>query len=153
MGGPLQGLRWQRTVAIEEMKAKPRRAQGGGPFGGPTGAADEPAFGGKPAGERRCGIAQSETEEVRPVHNGCRGDKADGSNSSVSLTRFPIGGGPHVLIRISERWFLFLRGGIQKEVGISLSADGYGSASLNGALGGLMPISAGTAKWVPATIP
>src|SRR5215470_14247207 len=88
MGRPLQGLRGQWTIAIEEMNAKPRRAQGGGPCGGPAGAADEPAFGGKPAGERRCGIAQSETEEVRPVHNGWRPAKADGSNSSVSTMRF-----------------------------------------------------------------
>lgn len=60
-----------------------------------------------------------------------------GSNSSVSLSRFPLGVGPHLLIRIGDRWLLFLRGGIQKEVGISLSADGYGSASLNGSLAGL----------------
>jgi len=60
-----------------------------------------------------------------------------GSNSSVSLSRFPIGGGAHVLIRIGDRTFLFLRGGIQKEFDISLSADGYGSASLEGSLAGL----------------
>lgn len=59
------------------------------------------------------------------------------SVSSISLTRYPIGGGAHVLLRIGDRWFLFLRGGLQKEFGVSLSADGYGSASLNGSLAGL----------------
>ncbi len=60
-----------------------------------------------------------------------------GSNSGISLTRFPAGAGAHALIRIGDRWFLFLRGGIQKELGVSLSADGYGSADLTGSLGGL----------------
>ena len=59
------------------------------------------------------------------------------SNSSISLNRFPIGAAAHAFIRIGDRWFLFLRAGIQKEVGISLSADAYGSASLSGSLGGL----------------
>jgi hypothetical protein len=59
------------------------------------------------------------------------------SNSSISLTRYPIGGGAHVLLRIGDRWFLFLRGGLQKEFGVSLSSDAYGSASLKGSLGGL----------------
>jgi hypothetical protein len=60
-----------------------------------------------------------------------------GSDASVSLTRYPIGGAAHALIRIGDRWFLFLRGGIQKEVGVSLSSDAYGSANLVGSLGGL----------------
>jgi hypothetical protein len=52
-----------------------------------------------------------------------------GSNGHLSLNRFPLGGGAHSLIRLSERWFLFLRGGVQKEVGGSLSGDGDVSGS------------------------
>jgi hypothetical protein len=60
-----------------------------------------------------------------------------GSNGHLSLNRFPLGVGAHSLIRLSERWFLFLRGGIQKEVGGSLSGDGdvSGSQDLTTSLG------------------
>jgi hypothetical protein len=70
---------------------------------------------------------------------GLKYDSVGASNASVSLTRFPLGGGAHALIRISERWFLFLRGGIQKEFGVSLSGSGAasGGASMEGSLGGL----------------
>ena len=62
-----------------------------------------------------------------------------GSNSNLSLTRFPLGVAAHALLRISERWFLLLRGGIQKEYGISISGGGdmSGSADLDGSLGPL----------------
>jgi len=62
-----------------------------------------------------------------------------GSNSNLSLTRFPIGLAAHALLRLSERWFLLLRGGVQKEYGIGLSGGGdvSGSADLDGSLGPL----------------
>jgi len=61
------------------------------------------------------------------------------SNSNLSLTRFPIGVAAHALVRISERWFLLLRGGVQKEYGISISGGGdmSGNIDVDGAVGPL----------------
>jgi hypothetical protein len=63
-------------------------------------------------------------------------DSVGSSGDSVSLTRYPLGLGAHLLLHIDDRWWFILRGGIIKETGISLSADGYGDASLTGSLGG-----------------
>ena len=63
-------------------------------------------------------------------------DSIGTSGNSVSLTRYPLGLGAHVLAQIDDRWWFILRGGIIKETGITLSADGYGDASLSGSLGG-----------------
>jgi hypothetical protein len=70
---------------------------------------------------------------------GLKYDSIGGSNASLSLTRFPIGFAAHALIRLSERWFFLIRGGVQKEYGVSLSGSGgvSGSADLDGSLGGL----------------
>ena len=63
-------------------------------------------------------------------------DSIGDSNSSISLTRYPLGLGAHALFQVDDRWWFILRGGIIKETGISLSAGGYGDASLSGSLGG-----------------
>jgi hypothetical protein len=60
----------------------------------------------------------------------------DSSSGSVSLTRYPLGLGAHLLAHIDDRWWFILRGGIIKEAGVSLSATGYNDASLSGSLGG-----------------
>lgn len=63
-------------------------------------------------------------------------DSVGTSGNSVSITRYPLGLGAHALFQIDDRWWFILRGGIIKETGITLSADGYGDASLSGSLGG-----------------
>lgn len=62
----------------------------------------------------------------------------NGPGGSVTMTRFPVGGALHVLLHIDGRAWLILRGGIQKEVGISVSNDSGmgGNPVLRGSLGG-----------------
>ncbi|HSS40612.1 MAG TPA: hypothetical protein VLT58_17735, partial [Polyangia bacterium] len=61
------------------------------------------------------------------------------SNGDVSIGRMPMTLALHVLPRLSPRWFLFARGGIDKEVGVSVSSSGVASglnASPEAGLGG-----------------
>ncbi len=61
-------------------------------------------------------------------------------NGSVSLLRFPVSLAAHTFLHVGGRWWFLLRGGVQKELGVSLSADGSsgsGEASLTGSVGGL----------------
>jgi hypothetical protein len=62
----------------------------------------------------------------------------NGPGGSVTMTRFPLGGALHVLLHIDGPAWLILRGGIQKEVGISVSSDSGlgGNPVLRGSLGG-----------------
>ncbi len=63
-------------------------------------------------------------------------DSLGDSGNSVSLTRYPLGLGAHLLLHLDDRWWFILRGGLIKETGISLSASGYPDAGLTGSLGG-----------------
>jgi hypothetical protein len=67
---------------------------------------------------------------------GLKYDSVGDSSSSISLLRYPVGLGAHTLLRVGDRWWLMLRGGILKETGVTLSASGYPDASLTGSLGG-----------------
>ena len=61
------------------------------------------------------------------------------SNGNVSIGRAPMTLALHVLPRLSPHWFLFARGGIDKEVGVSVSSSGVASgfdASPEASLGG-----------------
>jgi hypothetical protein len=69
---------------------------------------------------------------------GYKGWGVGASNGDVSINRFPLTLAVHVMPRVALRWFLFGRGGIDKEVGVSVSASGVagnGSADLNANLG------------------
>jgi len=70
---------------------------------------------------------------------GYKGWSVGGSNGDISLSRFPLTAAVHVLPRISPMWLLLVRGGIDKEVGVSLSGSGVAAgahADLNAGLGG-----------------
>ncbi len=58
---------------------------------------------------------------------GVKLDSISGSNGSVSLTRFPASATAHALIRTADQWFVLLSGGIEKDLGVDLSGDGFGS--------------------------
>ncbi len=61
------------------------------------------------------------------------------SNGDISMTRFPLTFALHLMPRVAPRWFLFLRGGIDKEVDVSISGSGLAAglnADLNANLGG-----------------
>ena len=69
---------------------------------------------------------------------GYKGWGVGASNGDISINRFPLTLALHILPRVSLRWFLFARGGIDKELGVSLSASGIagsGSADLDANLG------------------
>lgn len=65
-------------------------------------------------------------------------DWLDISGGTVSITRFPLGVAAHVLLHIDRQSWLFFRGGLQKELGVSVSGDSDlgGQADLQGSLGG-----------------
>jgi hypothetical protein len=70
---------------------------------------------------------------------GFKGWSVGASNGGYSMDRFPLLLAAHVMPRVAPRWFLFARGGIDKEVGVSLSAHGIagnGTADLHASLGG-----------------
>jgi hypothetical protein len=69
---------------------------------------------------------------------GYKGWQVGASNGDASINRFPLTLALHVMPRVAARWFLFARGGIDKEVGVSISASGIvgnGSADLSANLG------------------
>ncbi len=68
---------------------------------------------------------------------GLKYDSISAGDQSVSLLRFPAALAAHTFLHIGDRWWILLRGGIQKELGVSLSVDPYGSASMDGSLGAL----------------
>lgn len=72
------------------------------------------------------------------VFAGVKADSLSADNGSVWMSRFPVGAALHVLLDLNERWWLFFRGGFQKELNISISGDPdlIGSANPQGSLGG-----------------
>jgi hypothetical protein len=54
---------------------------------------------------------------------GVKADSLSGDNGSVWMSRFPVGAALHVLLDINLRWWLFFRGGFQKELDINISGD------------------------------
>ena len=61
------------------------------------------------------------------------------SNGDISIGRAPLALALHVLPRVSPRWFLFGRGGLQKEVDVHISSSGAAAgidASPEAKLGG-----------------
>jgi hypothetical protein len=78
---------------------------------------------------------------------GVKYDSLSARNGSVSMSRFPVGATVHLLLHIDDRWWLFLRGGIQKEFGISIS--GTGDLAASGELeGSLSEFGEGGFYWV-----
>jgi hypothetical protein len=69
---------------------------------------------------------------------GVKYDWLDASTGSVSIARFPLGVAAHVLLHIDGGEWLVLRGGLQKEFGVSVSGDNNlaGNGGLQGSLGG-----------------
>jgi hypothetical protein len=66
---------------------------------------------------------------------GVKYDSVGDSSTNISLTRYPLGLGAHTLLHLGDRWWFIVRGGIVKEVGVSLGGS-YGNADLVGSLGG-----------------
>ncbi len=60
---------------------------------------------------------------------GYKGWSVGGSNGDISIGRFPLVLAVHVLPRLTPRWFLFGRGGLDKEVDASLSGSGIASGT------------------------
>ncbi len=79
---------------------------------------------------------------------GVKYDSLSAKNGGVSLTRFPLGAALHLLIHVDDRWWLFFRGGLQKEYGIDISGSGdlAGSGAPVGSLGGF---GEGGVYWIP----
>jgi len=70
---------------------------------------------------------------------GYKGWSVGGSNGDIGMTRFPMTAAVHLLQRVAPRWLLLARGGIDKEVNVSISGSGVAqgtSADLNARLGG-----------------
>jgi hypothetical protein len=78
------------------------------------------------------------------------GVKYANPSSGVSLTRYPVGLGTHVLLHLAGGCGLLLRGGIQKEEAVSLSLNGS-NTDLAGSLGwfgeGGVYCAGDTPKW------
>jgi hypothetical protein len=55
-------------------------------------------------------------------------DHIAASNGSASLTRFPVAASVHALVRLDDRWFGLVRGGVGTEVGGHLSGSGFAAA-------------------------
>src|SRR6185436_18933688 len=56
---------------------------------------------------------------------GWKHDSISASNGEVKLTRFPLTGTVHSLIRINKQWFTLLTAGLTKEVGGEISGSGF----------------------------
>jgi hypothetical protein len=70
---------------------------------------------------------------------GYKGWSVGGSNGGISIGRFPLVLAAHLLPRLSPRWFLLARGGLDQEVGVSMSGSGVAAGpdlNLNANLGG-----------------
>ena len=60
---------------------------------------------------------------------GYKGWSVGGSNGDIGIGRFPLVLAAHVLPRLSPRWFLFGRGGLDKEADPSISGSGVASGT------------------------
>lgn len=70
---------------------------------------------------------------------GYKGWSVGGSNGDIGLSRYPFTAAVHLLPRISPRWLLLARGGLDKETNVSISGSGVAAgvgADLNASLGG-----------------
>ncbi|HMF39088.1 MAG TPA: hypothetical protein VKQ32_00270 [Polyangia bacterium] len=68
------------------------------------------------------------------------------SNGSVSLMRLPIAGTAHGMVRLGPKWFLLVRGGVEKDTNAALSGDGDAqlpTISLASNLGALAEVGPG----------
>jgi hypothetical protein len=72
---------------------------------------------------------------------GLKYDEASGNGYKVSLRRFPAAITAHTFVHMTDRWWMVLRGGVEKELGLRLSVSGgdypVGSTPMTGTLGGL----------------
>jgi hypothetical protein len=55
---------------------------------------------------------------------GYKGWSVGGSNGDISIGRFPFTASLHLLPRIGHNWLVMARGGIDKEVAVSISCSG-----------------------------
>jgi hypothetical protein len=58
------------------------------------------------------------------IELGLKGGSISASNGSASLMRYPLVGFLQVLARMSDRTYILARGGIDKDLSVSLSGDG-----------------------------
>lgn len=61
---------------------------------------------------------------------GYKGWSVGGSNGDIGIGRFPLVLAAHVLPRLTPRWLLFGRGGLDKEVDASISGSGFASGAM-----------------------
>jgi hypothetical protein len=61
---------------------------------------------------------------------GWKYDSIEAINGTASLTRFPVSASAHGLIRLDDRWFVLVSGGVEKEVGGHVSGNGF-AAGIN----------------------
>lgn len=60
---------------------------------------------------------------------GYKGWSVGGSNGDISIGRFPLVLAAHVLPRLTPRWLLLLRGGLDKEEDASISGSGFAAGT------------------------
>jgi len=65
---------------------------------------------------------------------GYKGWSVGGSNGDISIARFPFTASVHVLPRVAHNWLLLARGGIDKELDVSVSCSGVITCTDPGAI-------------------
>lgn len=68
---------------------------------------------------------------------GYKGWSVGGSNGDISIGRFPFTAALHVMPRVAHNWLLMARGGISKELDVSISCSGVISCTDPGATANL----------------